>query len=726
VPITMRQEDGGLLGLTPNRQVKTAPKEELDPLNIVSNNTPNTVVDIDEGSGMLSIQSESTTPQSGVNGIVETGGVVMPTDTGMLAAQSQPVAQTPSPEQDATSFLDGSFLSSKVISERGVEEYNTAKSQVDALVSQGKDPSQFDINGAPIGLYGGQVSAKDYLSSIAIPRQDVEQVYDRDTWLNALNAGEELNTTVRDGQTMVLTSAVPEGGYAQFMVEDPSSPLGFAVSPEVKSREAVDAIWRGFAIESGIGDMSANDKMTLAFQNDYYGGDWKQKKDGSWTFELNDPSDLKKFQNVMNPIIKAYASYMLGQAVLPDVTSAVESLNLPPSVTSGISKATSNALIQKATTGEVDLKGVALASLSGAVEGANEAAANAQANLDNLNEIANSNIAGEALIAQTQLASATEAVVKANATAEVLNNIQTTVDIIEAVENKNIIKAVDLGLSMSGSETVSSIVKDNLTTAGVPADYLDTATSTVIKAADTAIKGGDVGDVVQASVNNVLIESVVTEDNIRNTFNLDTTGFDDTLTKTLRSLSVEALEGGNREDILAKGLESFIENLPESTKETPESLQAIENWWHENIEDPFENWWQDIESQRNVVEQAFNGAVETVKQVGQDALDAADAAVRAVPTTKEQWNEVEDAYHENIEDPAEEFVQGLNDGFEGSDSPDVDVETPDVDLDLSLDGFGSGSVGDADIVNVVLEDPELVSGFQYEELYNPLMGERTI
>jgi hypothetical protein len=148
----MRQEDGGLLGLTPNRQVKTDPKEELDPLNIVSNNTPNTVVDIDEGSGMLSIQSESTTPQSGVNGIVETGGVVMPTDTGMLTTQSQPVTQTPPPEQDATSFLDGSFLSSKVISERGVEEYNTAKSQVDALVSQGKDPSQFDINGAPIGL----------------------------------------------------------------------------------------------------------------------------------------------------------------------------------------------------------------------------------------------------------------------------------------------------------------------------------------------------------------------------------------------------------------------------------------------------------------------------------------------------------------------------------------------------------------------------------------------
>ena len=476
MPVTI-PEDGGMFSEpTPTR------RNVIDPLDIVSNNTPNTVVDIDEGSGMLSIQSESTTPQSGVNGIVETGGVATPTNTGMLTAQSQPVTQTPPPEQDTTSFLDGSFLSSKVISERGVEEYNTAKSQVDALVSQGKDPSQFDINGAPIGLYGGQVSAKDYLSSIAIPRQDVEQVYDRDTWLNALNAGEELNTTVRDGQTMVLTSAVPEGGYAQFMVEDPSSPLGFAVSPEVKSREAVDAIWRGFAIESGIGDMSANDKMTLAFQNDYYGGDWKQKKDGSWTFELNDPSDLKKFQNVMNPIIKAYASYMLGQAVLPDVTSAVESLNLSPSVTTGISKATSNAIIQKATTGEVDLGTVILSGTAAYADSVNAAVTDPEYMM------------GLSEAEQLSLTSQ----------AQMLENVKDASIVANAIETGDPLRAISGSMNLMDLESPIEYVNSYLSDTFGNSDFMnangEVLSQSIVKVADKLLEGESVEDAIKRGV----------------------------------------------------------------------------------------------------------------------------------------------------------------------------------------------------------------------------------
>jgi ElaB/YqjD/DUF883 family membrane-anchored ribosome-binding protein len=295
---------------------------------------------------------------------------------------------------------------------------------------------------------------------------------------------------------------------------------------------------------------------------------------------------------------------------------------------------------------------------------------------------------------------------------------------VQAVEGKDIIKAGDLALSMAGSSTVSSIVKDNLANAGVSADYLDVATSTIIEAADTAIQGGDFKDVVQAGVNNVLIESVVTEDNIRNTFSLDTTGFDDTLTKTLRSLSVEALEGGNREDILVKGLESFIKNLPESDRESPEYLQAVENWWHENIEDPFENWWQTIEPQREVIEQAFGSAVETVKEVGQTAIDMADTAIRAIPPTKEDLEqlvedtkqtvqEVVDPVYQtarNIEEAGEEFVQGLGDNLPETPT----VETPEVTPP-------SASVS-------LSADPELTRnefGYFYDDsalLRNPLLG----
>jgi hypothetical protein len=342
-------------------------------------------------------------------------------------------------------------------------------------------------------------------------------------------------------------------------------------------------------------------------------------------------------------------------------------------VGTGVANAVVNAGVQQALTGDIDWTQAALSGFSAGAEAYTEAAETAQEVANNLQNIAETGNAGERAIAATQVASATQKANEMMATVEVINNVQTGIDVVEAVEDKEILKAVDLGLSLAGSPSVSNIVKDNLTNAGVSDNYLDTATSTVIKAADTAIKGGDVGDVVQAAVNNALIETVATEDSIRKTFNLDTTGFDDTLTKTLSSLAVEALEGGNREEILGKGLESFIKNLPESDSKSPDYLKAVEDWWHENIEDPFENWWQTIEPQREVIEQAFNDTVETVKQVGQNAIDTADTVIRAIPVTKEQLNEFEDTVRNLTEEPAEQAFQYLGDIVESVETPDLEM-----------------------------------------------------
>ena len=181
---------------------------------------------------------------------------------------------------------------------------------------------------------------------------------------------------------------------------------------------------------------------------------------------------------------------------------------------------------------------------------------------------------------------------------------------------------------------------------------------------------------------------MATEDNIRETFSLSTEGFDETLTKTLAGLTKEALEGGNREEILGKGLEEFITNLPESSTETPEMLRQVEEWWHNNIEDPFESWWQEIEPQREVIEQAMQSTVDTVKNVAEQAVTVVDEAVRALPPTKEDLEqlvedtkqtvqEVVDPVYQtarNIEETGEEFVQGLDDNLPET----VDVETPEV------------------------------------------------
>ena len=420
----------------------------------------------------------------------------------------------------------------------------------------------------------------------------------------------------------------------------------------------------------------------------------------------------------------AGAAIIATPIIAPYVSTAVGTTGLTGTTATAVTKGVTNAIVQKAITGDVDLKGVAIASLGGAVEGANEVAANAQANVDNLTKITNSNIAGESLIAQTQLASATQAATEAAATAETLNTIQNVVDIGVAIEDGNPIKAIDLALSMAESPTLSESVSSGIS-GTVPDEYNQAVTDGIIKAGSTIATGGDVEQAIQDGVNETLIKTVATEESIKGSLNLQGE-YADTAAATISELTTDVLRGKNREEILAGGFEAFISNLPESTTKTPEFLVKAEEWWHTNVEDPLENYWQQIEPQREVVEQAFNDTVDVVKNVGETVVETADAAIRAVPTTKEQWNELEDTIRENTEEPAEEFFQGLNDGFEDS---DVSIDTPDFnvpDINLSLSGGSVGKVGDADIVNVILEDPELVSGFQYEELYNPLMGERTI
>lgn len=255
------------------------------------------------------------------------------------------------------------------------------------------------------------------------------------------------------------------------------------------------------------------------------------------------------------------------------------------------------------------------------------------------------------------------------ATAEVLNNVKNVANLAQAVESGNVLQAITSGMDLAGLGSVRDVI----------------------------------GQGVQAVAgNNQFINN-----------NLDA------ITNAVTKITKEGIKGTDPAMMIAKGLWEYGKsggelpsvNFDFSTGnwDTPEWLKAIDKEALQPIKDSIKAGYDELN------DKVLNPIQET-----------ADELIRGLPTTKEQWNELEEAYHENIEDPAEEFMQGLNDGFEGSDSPDVDVETPDVDLDLSLDGLGGGSVGDADIVNVILEDPELVSGFQYEELYNPLMGERTI
>jgi ElaB/YqjD/DUF883 family membrane-anchored ribosome-binding protein len=710
-----------------------------DPVDIVSNKTPTPDVEVLEGAGTVAVTKtpEVKYSQAVQNAIKSTPdpieqaiqSVIPQVEIPTIAPQAPTGINIQKTEVPSAIDVDGKYQATNVTGansfatgfDSGLVGSGSALGDIqqslierDIEVNQQLDSFSNDVfTGLGVSKMKSPLFKQSDRFSVQTGTQTVNGVK-TPTSVMAVNVTKDFLNTVNN-----LLSSEQAETYAQQMSGKTSDFFGESSGDFHTDYGALDFV-------KDLGLTSGNDSFVVQGSNGGYS-----------LFEYNE--ETNQFEKTLDkehsfiegsiPVVAravqiAALTTMGASALAPYVTTAVNATGLTGATATAVTKGVTNAITQAVITGNVDVKGVALASLSGAVEGANATVETAQANVDNLTKISNSNIAGEALIAQTQLASATAQLSQATATAEVLNNLQTTVDIVQAVEGKDIIKAGDLALSMAGSSTVSSIVKDNLANAGVSADYLDVATSTIIEAADTAIQGGDFKDVVQAGVNNVLIESVVTEDNIRNTFSLDTTGFDDTLTKTLRSLSVEALEGGNREDILVKGLESFIKNLPESDRESPEYLQAVENWWHENIEDPFENWWQTIEPQREVIEQAFGSAVETVKEVGQTAIDMADTAIRAIPPTKEDLEqlvedtkqtvqEVVDPVYQtarNIEEAGEEFVQGLGDNLPETPT----VETPEVTPP-------SASVS-------LSADPELTRnefGYFYDDsalLRNPLLG----
>ena len=96
-------------------------------------------------------------------------------------------------------------------------------------------------------------------------------------------------------------------------------------------------------------------------------------------------------------------------------------------------------------------------------------------------------------------------------------------------------------------------------------------------------------------------------------------------------------------------------------------------------------------------------------------LEAVDPYANAV---RETGRDIEEAYGQ-----AEDYVKSLL-----PEGPDLDF--PDFDFP-SLSGGqyvgGGGYSGDkADLVTVQLTDPELVKGFEYDSLNNPLMNRRAI
>jgi hypothetical protein len=312
--------------------------------------------------------------------------------------------------------------------------------------------------------------------------------------------------------------------------------------------------------------------------------------------------------------------------------------------------AVASAVVQQLTTGEIDPTKVALAALGGALQGAE--AADAAANADLAGAYADFGVDS------VEYANALSTANEATSTLEVISNISTGVDIVSAVEDKNIIKAFDLTAGMMDSPTLNATVSKQLSNV-VPENYLDAATNAVIRAGSTAIQGGDVGEVLQDSTNEFLIEQYATEKAVQERFGFEG-DWAKTASRTISSIATDTLKGDSSQDIALSGLETFLDNairlIPEG-EDSADYLADAEKWWHENVEDPLQNWWQEVEGTREAIEQPFEDAYNFAVGAGQAALDSVDAGIRAVPTTKKDWEDAVETVNNTVVDPVVETVR---------------------------------------------------------------------
>lgn len=325
---------------------------------------------------------------------------------------------------------------------------------------------------------------------------------------------------------------------------------------------------------------------------------------------------------------------VVGLATAAATAGLGSALGAATGATGAIGTATTNAVasatIQQLTTGEIDPTKVALAALGGAVEGAE--VADAAANSDLAGAFADFG-AGSAEYAEALLAAN-----EATATLELLTDISTGIDVVTAIEDRNLGRAFDLTAGLLDSPTLYDTVAGQLSGV-IPEEYLDAATNALIRGGSTAVQGGDVSEVFQDAGNEFLINQFTTEEAIQERF-----GFEgqwaETATRTLSALGTDTLNGENSQDIALNGLQTFLDNairlIPEG-EDSSSYLAEAERWWHENVEDPLQGWWQEIGDTRRALEQPFRDAYGVVTRIGGAAWDAIDLGIRALPTTKEDW-----------------------------------------------------------------------------------------
>ena len=430
------------------------------------------------------------------------------------------------------------------------------------------------------------------------------------------------------------------------------------------------------------------------------------------------------------------------EAAAPDIVvglataAATAGLGSALGAVTGATTATGNAIAQgiasatvtKITGGDTGdvLQSAVMGGLSGYTKGLQVDINNAQGSLTQLQNVANSNVLGESLIAGTQVANAAETVQALQSQMSLVNNIKYGINLVEAADSKDILGVINAGMQLSGNDTLKTAVQGVLTDnfdSDLVARHGDAMSEAILKTTDKLIKG--------ESLDSALISGMVQYG------------------RSGGGLGLEMPEGDGSFD-LGIALET-----PEWVDEFVKVVQGGIKWVDTNVTRPTVKTIKGIIGETGNVADAAIRALpteiedwerlgDTIVKGGESVVEGVDEIVREIPTTKEDWegavdtvksaaNTVEETYQEYIEEPIEEAAGAVREFIDevlpsSPDAPRLDVgDIPTVDLeglDLALDlGFGSRpqkELEDSDIIKYKRSNP-ITYDTSIEDLTNLLL-----
>lgn len=623
-----------------------APKKEepvVDPIDVVSNQTPEAKVEILEGAGTVAITKQPEVRYS--------------------SAVTNAIAPiTPDPITDAIQSVQPKPI------DLGMDfSVIPETAEVSPLTSNIPVSSGATTNGSFMDVGAGQTG----LSSNVNTDVGAEKAYD------LLDGALESNSDIED-----INNYLKSEQFGSYMSEydDRLSTLGDYNRAEGATTNLLNQVGlpKALGVQGKYG----------GYKNYTYNGETNQ-------YELTGDTEKSAFEAAAPDIIVGLAtaaatagvgSALAGSSAITGIAGGNTALatGLGQGIAGGLSTA-----IQGGDTGDI-LQSMVLSGVGGYTEGLNTLTSDAEYMLGLADQ-------GAELAAH----------------AETMNTVMDVVNLGQAVDEKDVLAALDAGLSLGGMNSSTELLTGKLEEAYGLDSFVGTNASVLssagLKAAVDIAGGADAGEVLQNTANSIIKDTIATEDNVRELLggyaadgsyignNLDP------LTKAFTSVAHAGLEGKNKEEMAGEFVKAYIKEggqiLPQSEESSDsQAFKDLEAWYHENIEDPLEQYWQDIEPYRERIETQLQAVgdlanayvIDPAKRLVSTVVEQADSIVRALPSEKEDWENLEDIIKDNVIDPAASTVRETGRTVREwmPDGEGVDIELPSLpdlpDLDFDI------------------------------------------